>query len=330
MENLYHPVKIGSFLAPGNLFLGPVAGYTDRAFRSICTELGADFSYTELVSSEALTRDNVKTFNMLERGENEKQYAIQLFGSDPNVMHRAAKVLAPFHPEVVDMNAGCPVPKVIKTGAGSALMRDPSRLGRIVEAVVKASRETLNNAPVTVKMRSGWDSLSINYVECGKIACEAGAAMVCLHPRTRVQGYSGKSDWTQITDLVSRLPVPVAGSGDLFSPEAGRLMLKETGCAALLFARGAQGNPFIFRQIRDLLEGKIPAAPTVQERFSTAFHHLELLAIDIGETAACREMRKAFCAYTKGAGITGGARLRDRLVHAETIAEYKDIVKEFL
>ena len=294
--NLYRSIQIGSLKLPGNLFLGPVAGYTSRAFRSICVELGADFSYTELASSEALIRSGAKTFELIRRGENEKAYSIQLFGSDPEVMYKAALLLEPLKPEAVDINCGCPVPKVVKTGAGSALMRDPSRLGRIVEAVARASQEALGNVPVTVKIRSGWDHSSLNYAECGRIASEAGAAMVCLHPRTRAQGYGGKSDWSMIAELVSLLSIPVAGSGDLFSPEDAEAMLRETGCAALLFARGALGNPFIFRLSKDLLEGRKSREITPKERFTTAFRHLALLAADIGEAAACREMRKAFCA----------------------------------
>ena len=327
--SLYRPIQIGSLKLPGNLFLGPVAGYTNRAFRSVCVDLGADFTYTELASSEALVRGGAKTFELIRRGENEKVYAIQLFGSDPAVMYRAALLLAPLHPELVDINSGCPVPKVVKTGAGSALMREPSKLGRIVEAVVCASREALGNAPVTVKIRSGWDATSINYAECGRIAAEAGAAMVCLHPRTKVQGYGGKSDWSHIAHLASALPIPVAGSGDLFNPEDGERMLRETGCACLLFARGALGNPFIFRLTKALLEGRDQVEPFLRERFTVAFRQLDLLAADIGELSACREMRKAFCAYTKGSGLAGGARLRDSLVHAETIADYRAILKEF-
>ena len=327
---LYRPIQIGGLKLPGNLFLGPMAGYTDRAFRSVCVEMGANFSYTELASSEALIRGGKKTFDLIKRGENEKLYAIQLFGSDPDVMYRAALLLAPLQPDLVDINCGCPVPKVVKNGAGSALMQNPVKLGRIVEAVLRASRETLGNVPVTVKIRSGWDSSSINYAECGRIACEAGAAMVCLHPRTRVQAYGGKSNWSHIADLALNLPIPVAGSGDLFSPEDAECMLRETGCACLLFARGALGNPFIFKSTQNLLEGKEKNDISLEERFKTAFRHLDLLAADIGEKTACREMRKAFCAYTKGSGLTGGARLRDSIVKAETIADYKKLFQYWL
>jgi nifR3 family TIM-barrel protein len=331
---LYHPVKIGSLELPGNLFLAPVAGFTDRAFRSICSEYGADFTYTELASAEALVRGGKATLDLIRRGENEKRYAIQLFGYEPETMYKAALALAKICPEAVDINSGCPVPKVIKTGAGSALMKDPALLGRIVEAVVRASRETLGEIPVTVKMRSGWDSQSVNYLECGRIAAEAGAAMVTLHPRTRSQGYGGKSDWSHIRELVSRLSIPVSGSGDLFSPEDAERMLRETGCAGLMFARGAEGNPFIFPAARSFLANGSWEAPVFEERIAAAFRHLKLLSADIGEKAACKEMRKQFCAYTKGfpgkAGEPGTAALRKRLVSAETIEDYRALLRGFI
>ncbi|MDR1863543.1 MAG: tRNA dihydrouridine synthase DusB [Treponema sp.] len=328
--SLYRPVRIGSLELPGNLFLAPVAGYTDRAFRSICAEAGADFGFTELTSSEALVRRGAKTFAILRRGEGESAYGVQLFGADPQTMYKAALLLAPYRPEAVDINSGCPVPKVVKTGAGSALMRDPAKLGRIVEAVVRASAEALEGVPVCVKMRSGWDSQSINYAECAGIAAEAGAAMISLHPRSRAQGYGGKSDWTHIADLVSRTSLPVTGSGDLNGPEDAERMLRQTGCAAVMFARGALGNPFIFRLTKEYLGSGSWLPPGYPERFAAAFRQLALRAADIGEEAACREMRKTFCAYTKGTGLSGGARLRERLVHAGTIAEYRDILRPWL
>jgi nifR3 family TIM-barrel protein len=247
-------------------------------------------------------------------------------------MFKAASLLIPVHPEAVDINCGCPVPKVIKTGAGSALMRNPGLLGRIVEAVVRASRKYLGGVPVTVKIRSGWDGASLNYRECAGIAVEAGAAMVSLHARTRAQGYGGKSDWSHIGDLVSRLKVPVTGSGDLFAPEDAERMFLETGCAAVMFARGAMGNPFIFSAARSFLRTGSWRPPEGSERLRIALRQLALFAADAGEKRACREMRKQFCAYTKGCmgapGLAGGATLRNRLVHAETIAEYRFLLLE--
>jgi nifR3 family TIM-barrel protein len=341
--SLYHPVRLGSLELKGNLFLAPVAGYADRAFRSLCVEQGADFTFTELVSAEALYRSPGRYgltpagVSTVSRAKNERRYAIQLFGADPAVVYKAAALLAPLRPDALDINGGCPVPKVVKNGAGSALMKDPTGLGRVVEAAVRASREYLEDAPVTIKIRSGWDHASINYAECARVAVEAGAAMVSLHPRTRSQAYGGKSDWSHIEDLVARLPVPVTGSGDLFIPEDAGRMLRETGCAAVMFARGAMGNPFIFSAARSFLENGVWEPAAFSARLDAAFRHLELLAADIGERAACLEMRKQFCAYTKVrgsakdggqslSGMPGGAALRNDLVHAETIAEYRRIV----
>jgi nifR3 family TIM-barrel protein len=327
---------------PGNLFLAPVAGYTDRIFRSICVEAGADLAFTELVSAESLIRAPAggrrpdgsphPVHELLRRGEGEARYAIQLFGADPRRMYEAAALLAPWKPDLVDINGGCPVPKVTKTGAGAALMRDPAGLGRVAAAVVRASREHLGAAPVSVKIRSGCDAASLNYRECARIAAEAGAALVCLHPRTRAQGYAGKADWSLIGDLVSRLALPVAGSGDLYTPEDAAGMLRETGCAAVMFARGALGNPFIFTAAKSLLLTGSWAPPSPGERIRAALRQLVLLAEDIGEAAACREMRKQFCAYTRGCmggpGMEGGAALRNRLVHGETIAEYQALFRD--
>lgn len=325
---LYHSLHIGDLELEGNLFLAPVAGYTDRAFRSVCIELGANFTCTELISSEALIRDAKKSEYLLQRADNERAYAIQLFGSDPEVMYQAALRLAPYHPEVVDINCGCPVPKVIKTGSGSALMKDLPRLGNIVAAVKRASREALGDIPVTVKIRSGWDEQSINYREAARIAIENGAALVALHARTRAQGYAGKANWDHIADLASRLTVPVIGSGDLFSPEDAQRMLQVTGCSGVMFARGAMGNPFIFKETRALLENGTYTPVPPQERIRTGFLQLKRLAADIGEPIACREMRKQFYAYTRG--IEGGAALRNQLVHADTILKYQDILADHL
>jgi nifR3 family TIM-barrel protein len=336
----FHPVKIGSLELPGNLFLAPVAGYTDRAFRSLCAQEGACFSFTELVSSEALCRsfgryglgDAAGSFpasvsaNLVRRGDSEKNYAVQLFGANLESIYKAALLLAPLRPDAIDINAGCPVPKVVKNGAGCALMKDPSNLGKVVEAAVRASRESLGNAPVTVKIRSGWDSASINYAECARIAVESGAQMVSLHPRTRSQGYGGRSDWSHITDLVTRLNVPVTGSGDLYTPEDALKMLKETDCTAVMFARGAMGNPFIFCETRSLLETGAWEPVSFSRRIAAALRHLEMLSADIGERSACLEMRKQFCAYTKG--FPGGAAMREKAVRAGTIADYRLIFVE--
>jgi nifR3 family TIM-barrel protein len=319
--SLYKPLVIGSLALSGNLFLAPVAGYTDRAFRSICIEHGADFTFTELVSSEALVRCGVKTPALFRRAHNESRYAVQLFGANPEVMYRAAAMLAPQCPDLVDINCGCPVPKVVKTGSGAALARDPERLGVLVQAVVRASREHLGGVPVSVKIRSGWDAGTINYRENAKAAVQAGASMITLHARTRAQGYEGRSDWAHIADLVSHVSVPVVGSGDLFTPHDAASMLEQTACAGVMFARGALGNPFIFAEARSLLltGSYTPSSP--HDRIAAALRQLALLADDAGEKSACLEMRKHFCAYTRS--MAGGVELRRRLIHADSIAAYR-------
>ena len=327
MDNLYHPVKIGNVELKGNLFLAPVAGYSDAAFRSVCIENGACFTYTEMVSAEALVRKNLKTEILMRRACNEKAYSVQIFGGEPEIMSEAANiVLEKTHCEVIDINCGCPVPKIIKTGAGSALTRDPDRLFKVAEAVVKAAA----GVPVTVKIRSGWESKQMTWREAAQAALDAGVSAITIHPRTRAQGYEGHSDWGIMKELVELVAgrVPVFGSGDLFKPEDARAMLEETGADAVMFARGAMGNPFIFRDATDLLtKGSYEPVPP-EERVKTGFAELERLVAETSEQHACLEMRKRFAAYSKG--ISGGAALRARIVHAATVADYKDIFSQFI
>ena len=324
---LYHPVKIGNVELKGNLFLAPVAGYSDAAFRSVCIENGACFTYTEMVSAEALVRKNLKTEILMRRAYNEKAYSVQIFGGEPEIMAQAAHiVLEKTHCEVIDINCGCPVPKIIKTGAGSALTRDPDRLFKVAEAVVKAG----GGVPVTVKIRSGWESKQMTWREAAQAALDAGVSAITIHPRTRAQGYEGHSDWGIMKELVELVDgrVPVFGSGDLFKPEDARAMLEQTGADAVMFARGAMGNPFIFRDATDLLtKGSYEPLPP-EERVKTGFAELERLVAETSEQHACLEMRKRFAAYSKG--ISGGAALRARIVHAATVQDYKDIFSQFI
>lgn len=369
-ESLYHPIDIGSLHLDGNLFLAPVAGWSDRAFRSICTDCGAVFTCTEMVSSEAIVRDNKKTALLMRRAPNERALAVQLFGSNPEVMAKAARIVAGRQdcfpcsqagnnrndegigshsssnrnneaPNAIDINCGCPVPKITKGGAGSALMRDPQRLGDIVRAITEAVSPF--NIPVTVKIRKGWDDSDGADVwqKCAAAAIDAGAAAITMHPRTRAQGYEGKADWRTLADLVNFAGgrVPIFGSGDLFTAEDALKMLRDTGVDAVMFARGAMGNPFIFEKTRKLLtasqsllnadcrgEGLClqPLNDDVsQNPINAAFRELSLLVEDAGEAAAVKIMRKRFCAYTKG--MKGGAELRAALVHAQSVEDYKAI-----
>ena len=325
--SLYHPVKIGNIELKGNLFLAPVAGYSDRAFRYVCIKNGACFTYTEMVSAEALTRNNIKTEELMARAENEKAYSVQIFGPEPEVMAKAAQiVMDKTHCECIDINCGCPVPKIIKTGAGSALTRDPDRLYKVAKAVVDVAGETA----VTVKIRSGWDAPHITWKEAADAALQAGVKAITMHPRTRAQGYEGLSDWNILKQLVEFVDgrVPVFGSGDLFTPEKAREMIEITGVDGVMFARGAMGNPFIFRDATALLtEGSYVPVPA-EERVKTGFEELLRLVAETGEEHACREMRKRFNAYSKG--IQGGAALRAEIVHASTVSDYRNIFSNLI
>ena len=319
---LYHPVKIGKLELSGNIFLAPVAGYSDRSFRSICVEHGAAFTYTEMVSAEALVRNNLKTEILMRRAENESAYVVQVFGGEPETVADGAKIiLEKTNCECIDINCGCPVPKIIKTGAGSALTRDPERLYSVAKAVVQIA----GDIPVTVKIRSGWDENHITWKEAALAALDAGVSAITMHARTRAQGYEGKSDWSKIKELTALAAgkIPIFGSGDLFTPEDAERMLSETGCDGVMFARGAMGNPFIFdKTIQLLTTGKYDDIP-VQKRIETGFRELLNLSNDIGEKSACLEMRKRFCAYSKG--INGGAAIREKIVKAQTISDYKEL-----
>ena len=327
-SGLYRPVTIGSVMLPGNIFLAPVAGYSDRSFRSICVDWGADFTYTEMVSSEAYIRNSVKTEKLIARAYNERRYAVQIFGANPDFMaETAVRIIERYHPECIDINAGCPMPKITKTGAGSALMRKPEKLYATVKAVTEAVNRTADAVPVTVKIRSGWSQSELTWKEAADAVVEAGAAALTVHPRTCAQCYSGEADWDILAQLVRRMQgrIPVFGSGDLFSPQAARDMLASTKCAGVMFARGAMGNPFIFRQTRELLQNGVCSEIALEDKIRTAKNELALLCEEVGEQTACREMRKRFAAYTKG--IAGGAKLREQLVRACSVQDYENILQ---
>jgi len=298
-----------------------MAGYTDAAFRAVCIDWGAGLCFTEMVSAEALARGNARTMGLLARAVNERESAFQLFAAEPRAAAAAVRRIAGLGPVVIDLNCGCSVPKVLKAGCGALLLRDPALLASIVAAM---RAET--DIPVSVKLRSGWDSSSINFLDCAAAAVRAGASLVTLHPRTRAQGFAGKSDWSHLSQLRRALGsgVTVLGSGDLFTPGDCRDMLQQTGCDGLMIARGCLGNPFIFAQTRALLEGQEPAVPTTGQRLDTALRHLGLLVQAVGEPKACRDMRKHFVAYTRG--MEGGSVVRQAVVHAATVAQYEAIV----
>jgi len=324
--SLYQSVRIGSYTTSGNIFLAPVAGYSDAAYRSVCVDAGCDLAYSEMVSSEALIRDSAKTEVLLQRAANETEYAVQLFGAKPEVMAEAARLVEErWQPSVIDINCGCPVPKIIRSGAGSALMRDLPRLAAIVEAMSQAV-----STPVTVKIRLGWDESSINYLQAAELAVAAGAKAVTLHARTRHQAYSGTADRAAFFRLAAAVPVPVFASGDLFSPQAALAILggeseaEKNGPrpAAVMLARGAMGNPFLFTRIKAVLQGLPEPEISSLVKLAAAQRHFELSLQFYDERTACVEFRKQACSYLKG--VSHGAELRNRAVHCNTPADYAD------
>jgi nifR3 family TIM-barrel protein len=307
-------------------FLAPVAGYSDAAFRSVCYELGAALCYTEMVSAEALVRNHPKTKLLLERSEEERLFAIQLFGAKPETLGKAARIVSELRPLVIDLNCGCPVPKIVRSGAGSALLKDPQKL----HDIVRAMRES-TDVPVTVKIRKGWDEDAINFKETADAAVSGGAIAITLHGRTKTQGYSGTADWESIRALTGFLDgrgIPVFGSGDVFEASAALRMLSETACAGVMIARGAMGNPFIFAEALALFAKAPKPQFSKSEIASIARRHLLRSVSFLGEKTACLEFRKHFCAYSKGK--TDGASLRNRAVHCSSVAEFDLVFKDLV
>lgn len=317
MSGLYHDVSIGNVRLEGNLFLAPLAGYTDKVYRSICLKHGASLAYTEMVSSEGVARDSEKTVMLMERGEGEKNLAVQLFMPDADTAKRSLEGVMAYHPAIIDINCGCPVPKVVKTGAGSALLQRPKTIYEIVKTIVENV-----DVPVTIKIRTGWDLNNLNYLETAGLAFEAGASAVCMHARTRSQLYMPTADWSRLKDLKDHFQDRVIiGSGDLFTAEDGVRMLEQTGIDALVYARGAIGNPFVFEQTKALLSGQTPREIPISEKRDAIMTHLYGLVDFLGENTACREMRKHVCAYLKG--VPNSAKVRQAVTEALTVEQYK-------
>jgi tRNA-dihydrouridine synthase B len=301
-----------------------MAGYSDAAFRTICLRHGAPLCFAEMVSADGLSRSDGTTLRLLQKGIDETLAGYQIFAAAADLAAAAVRRLVPLGPAIIDLNCGCSVPKVLKTGCGAALMRSPRLVGAIVAAM---KGET--DIPVSVKLRSGWDASSSTYLACAEEAVKAGASLVTLHPRHRAQGFGGKSLWEHIGLLKKACAVPVFGSGDLFSAQDCAGMIGATGCDGVMIARGCLGNPFIFEEARALLSGEpAPAARDPSVRLGAAMDHLRLLAASVGEEKACRDMRKHFVAYTKG--MPGGSTLRQAVVEAVTVDEYQQIVESYL
>ena len=316
-------VKIGNVEIQGRLTLAPMAGVTDFAFRQVCREQGAALTTTEMVSAKALVYHDEKTKALLYIPEDEHPCAVQIFGHEPEVMAQAAGMALEYAgADILDINMGCPVGKIVKSGDGSALMKDPELAGRIIEAVCAAV-----DKPVTVKFRKGWDGGSVNAVEFAQVCEQAGASAIAVHGRTRVQMYAGKADWDIIREVKKAVHIPVTANGDIFSGADAEHILRYTGCDLAMIGRGSFGNPWLFMQGNAVLEGKPePALPPLAERIDTAVAQIQLLAERSGERIACLEARHHLPWYLHGVPYSG--YYRQQLVHVETLEDIHRLAKE--
>jgi tRNA-dihydrouridine synthase B len=319
---LLRPVRIGSLITPNNIFLAPLAGIGDPTYRRIGRAFGAGLTFTEMVSANGLVRRNRKTGELVRISDGERPAGIQLFGSDPAVMGEAAGMCADERADLIDINAGCPVRKVLKTGAGAALLGDPARLFDIVRSCVAGSP-----LPISVKMRLGLREDRINLVENAIAAEEAGAHLLILHARTASAGYGGAARWEYIGRLKEAVSVPVCGNGDIRSPDDAVRMIVETGCDAVMVGRGAVGNPWLLRGIEDALsrpgsQGYRP--PSVKDRLAQAALHLDGVIAHKGEERAVREMKRHLHRYVRG--LPGAAAIRESLFRARTQADMREIL----
>jgi nifR3 family TIM-barrel protein len=317
--------KIGNVEIENQLVLAPMAGISNTSYRKIIKKMGAGLIYAEMVSTNAITYGNEKTYSLLKMDESERPIVQQIFGSDIKTFVTAAKLIEKtMHPDIIDINMGCPVPKVaVRAQAGSALLKNPQKIGEIVKAVVESV-----SVPITVKIRSGWDEKSINAVEVAKICEKNGASAIAIHARTRSEGYSGKANWDIIKEVKENVNIPVIGNGDITSPKLAKKMLDETGCDAVMIGRGALGNPWIFKSCLEYLKsGKIIAEPSNIEKIEMIKEHYNLLKEDKNEHIALLEIRTHALYYLKG--MPESKIYKERICKTKNKEELFNILKEY-
>ena len=316
-------MKIGSVELENNVFLAPMAGVTDQPFRILCRELGCALVYSEMVSAKGMMHNNKNTEKLLQTSDKERPCAVQLFGSDPEILADMA-IKAQTNADIIDINMGCPAPKITKNGEGSALMLKPELVGKIIRSVSRAI-----DKPLTVKFRKGFDEDNLNALEIAMIAEENGAAAVTIHGRTRQQYYSGNADWDIIKEIKKNVKIPVIGNGDVTSPEKAKEMLEYTGCDAVMIGRAAQGNPWIFKRvIKYLKDGELLPEPTAEEKIKLAMRHFEMLSELKGEYIGLLEMRQHLGKYIKA--MYGSSEIRMKINTSESKEEIFELLKSLI
>ena len=314
-------MKIGNKEFESNVFLAPMAGITDKPFRMICRKFGAGMVYSEMISAKGLYYNDKKTSSLMDMC-GESPCAIQIFGSEPQIMSEIIPKVMEYKPDIIDINMGCPAPKIVNNGDGSALMRTPKLMGEIMRAVSDASP-----VPVTAKIRKGWDS--DNCLECAKILEYNGAAAITVHGRTREEFYSGRADWNSISQIKKSLSIPVIGNGDIFTANDAKRMLDETGCDGVMVARGAQGAPWIFKQINELLDtGSVSYSPSNKEKLEIMLIHIQSLISDKGEERAIKEARKHIAWYIKG--MKGASAIKTEIFKISDFATMRQILTNYI